>query len=605
MIDIDALITRELEQLVPINGTPDWAGVVAAASAPARRRRRGATVAVVLAFTVIAVVLATPLGAAIARGVGGFSDWLTGTLAHLPRSRRQTSFAAANAHSWLGFPKGTQLRHLITTHAAGTTVTLYGFRSGSSLCLRLTVRGSTQGGSTNCVPVADLKRRDAPVRVIVADRPFGSGSKHAWYGIDRLHSSLLQVTAGVVADKVPAVVLSDSSHRRHVVGTVADAFLYVAANPAIGQRVLRIWAKRGSTLIAVPFVPTPFGFAGGVAARQPAPTVHVTAPAVNGRIGWLDRRQPHGQPLSVLPARIRHDLLGFRGGGQHNRIVFGRVLTPDPARPLRIIVTMNAHRHGGPVAGICIMTADRGGAGGGCSPYPQVFAKSPLSAGEFYGGANQVIDVSGIASDAVVRLRVILANRQWVDVPLADNSYAVELPIAHLPARLVAYDNANRVVGVSDAIDNVTSSGPTQAPGKAKQLRAVRGPNGAHEELFVGPATNGGSCFYIKHYLSKTEQGTEEGCFAGTWHGSPLQLGTEPLPPIFIDGRVRPDVAAVRVIYADGTSSVIHPFDGYVLETIDAHHRTTATRPVRFIALSSTGAVLGTEKLPPPLPRRP
>src|SRR5438270_2150312 len=79
------------------------------------------------------------------------------------------------------------------------------------------------------------------------------------------------------------------------------------------------------------------------------------------------------------------------------------------------------------------MTADRGGAGGGCSPYPKLFANSPIAMGEFDGGTDQV---SGIASDAVARLGVLLANGQWLNVPLAETTYAVELPLAHLPARL-------------------------------------------------------------------------------------------------------------------------------------------------------------------------
>jgi hypothetical protein len=603
MIDVDALITRELEELVPIDAEPDWQAVVAAAALPARRRRRVA-LTMGVAVCLVAVVVATPLGAAIARGVGGFSDWLAGHPGTPASRSAQKSFAAANAHSWLGFPRGTQLRHLSTAQAAGATVTLYGFRAGSSLCLQVTVRGSTRGRSTNCVPLADLERRDAPVRVVTADQPFGTGSKHAWYGLDRLHSSLLQITAGVVADDVPAVVLRDNGGGRHVVPTVADAFLYVAANPQIGERVVRIWAKRGSRLVAVPFVPTPFGFGGGRLAARVAPAVHVAAPAVNGRIAWVERREKRGEPLSVLPTRLRHELLGFRGGGGHDRIVFGRVLTPDPARPLRVIVTMNAHRHGGRIAGICTTTAFRGGgAGGGCAPYPDVFAKSPVTAGEFYGGSQQVVEVSGIVSDAVSRLRVLLANRQWVDVPLRDNTYAVELPIAHLPARVVAYDSLNRVVGTTGVIDNGGASGPTQAPGKAKELLAVRGPHGAHAELFVGPATNGGSCLYIKHYFSKTEQGAMEGCSGRAWRGSPLRLSTEPFPPIFVEGQVRHDVAAVRVEYADHTASTIRPVRGYVLETVDREHRTTATRPLRFVALSASGAVLGVEKLPP-APRR-
>jgi hypothetical protein len=199
-----------------------------------------------------------------------------------------------------------------------------------------------------------------------------------------------------------------------------------------------------------------------------------------------------------------------------------------------------------------------------------------------------------------VRLRALLANGQWLNVPLKDNAYAVELPLAHLPARLVGYDQHGRGVGSSDKIDGFGNSGPTQAPGKAKQLLAVKGPHGAHSELLVGPATGGGQCMYVKHYFSKHVAGAMEGCHAARWHGSPLQLETSSTPAIFIDGRVRADVTNVRVVFVDGTSQTIHPTQGYVLATVEAAHQTIANRPTRFVALGKAGTVLGVEKLPPP-----
>jgi hypothetical protein len=306
----------------------------------------------------------------------------------------------------------------------------------------------------------------------------------------------------------------------------------------------------------------------------------------------------------VLPRRLRQSLLGYRGGGFRSRVVFGRVLTPDPSRPLRVALTLNAHRAGGPVAGICATTVLRDGAGGGCSPYPGVFASSPIAAGEFAAsGTQQFIDVGGMASDAVARLRVLLENRQWVDVPLADNTFAVELPLAHLPARLVAYDRDGRVIGVGEPIDSFGGTGPTQAPGKATQLLAVHGPNGSHEELLVGPATGGGECMYVKHWFSKRQAGTMEGCFARAWRGSPVQLSTDSYPPIFISGRVRGDVARVRVVFANGGTMLVTPTRGFVLAVVPAAHRSAAGRPVTFVAESKRGGALGTETLPPP-PKR-
>jgi hypothetical protein len=105
---------------------------------------------------------------------------------------------------------------------------------------------------------------------------------------------------------------------------------------------------------------------------------------------------------------------------------------------------------------------------------------------------------------------------------------------------------------------------------------------------------------YFKHYFSRHVAGVMEGCHGASWQGPPLQLGTSSTPAIFIEGRVRPDVTKVRVVFVDGTSQTIHPKQGYVLATIRAGHQTIANRPTRFVAIGKTGTVLGVQKLPAP-----
>lgn len=598
MIDIDAAISRELEAMVPIVASPDWESIAQAAGLRRRSRRQPLLAVAVVAVSLV-VAAATPLGAAIAHGLGGFSEWVSGEPGTPASQRAQQQFDQANARSWLGFPQGTQLRHLISKRVSGATITLFGFRAGSSLCLRVSVSGDARGGTTNCAPLADLRRQDAPVRVVVSDQPFGRGSKTAWYGIDRVHAPLLQVTAGIADDTVRSVVLGNGRVRSSV-PSVANAFLYVANKPAIGQRIQQVWARTAAGLTAVPYSPIPFGFGFGQPSTPAGPTVRVTAPARNGHIMWLEQHQQRGAPLSTLPAKTRVQLLGFRGGGSRSKILFGRVLTPDPTRPMRIVVTLNANRAGGRAAGVCTSIVTRDGAGGGCSPYPQLFAKTPLSFGSFGGGSQQFIDVSGLASDSVAHLTALLANHQTVQVPLSNNAFAVQLPLAHLPARLVAYNQAGRVIGASDRVEGFGSQGPTQAPGKAKQLLAVHGPNGAHEELLVGPGTQGSECVYVRHYFSKRSAGVMEGCHSTTWQGPPVQLETSSFPVIFIDGRVRNDVARVRIVFADGSTTTIAPTRGYILAALDHTHQSFARRPIRFIGLSSTGTALSTQKLPSP-----
>jgi hypothetical protein len=600
MRDADVAITSVLEQLFPTRGEPDWNEVIAAAGARTRLHTRRPLVVAVASAALLAVILVTPLGAGIVHGLGGFSNWITGEPGKPAPKGDQQRFAEANARSWLGFPKGTQLRRLITTRAESATIRLDGFRSGTSaFCLRLSVTGKSTTGTLECAPVADLRRQDAPVRVLIADRPVGRGSKTAWYGLDRIHSANLQVTAGIAADSVRAVVVADD-HGRHVVPVHSNAFLYVASDPEVGQRVKSVSAETTSGLVRVPFAPVPFGFA-GMQPTQTAPAVKVAAPARNGHISWLEQHASRGQPLSVLPARIRAGLLGFRGGGPRSRIIFGRVLAPDPSQPLRVVVALNAIRHGGRPAGICTGFVTKGGSGGGCAPYPQTFATTPLNFTSSGGGSGQFNEVTGVASDAVAKVTVLLANGQTLPVALHDNAFVAAVPVARLPARLVAYDAHGTVIGASAPIGGF-GGGPNMARGKATELLTAKGQAGAHAELYVGRATGGGECMYVKTYVNKHNSGVSLGCRPATWQGGPVQLNVQ---SEFVSGRVRRDVTAVRLEYAQGAATTVHPTRGYVLVTLPPQHLERAARLVRIVGLDSSGKTVGVQKLPAPPKTRP
>ena len=595
MTDVDEILRAELHRLVPVNATPDWEAVAARAGLQRERVRRRAAASATLVAAVAVLGLATPLGAAIAHGLDGFSAWLTGQPGTPASQDERRAFDRANARSWLGFPKGTQLRHLITQRIGGTRVELLGFRSGSStLCLRLAVTGAEHASNVNCAPLADLELAGSPVRVLLVDQPVGTGTKRAWYGIDRLHSAKLQISAGVAADNVRTVVLRDEQGR-HVVRARSNAFLYVAHNPEIAQRVSAVWARTASRLVAVPFSPSPLFGLGGGSAQPKAPPVRVERKVTGGRVGWLDQRAARGLPITTLPLRIRRGLIG----GHLGRIIYGRVLTPDPSVPYRVAITLNAHRRGGPPGGVCTMLVGPSSAGGGCSPYPGVFDHSPISFGVSGDGPGEFMRVAGVVSDDVTRLQLLLANRQRVDVPLADNAFVVGVSRASVPARLVGYDTSGKVIAASDPIgDLMGGGGPNVAParGRAVELLHVTGAGGEHAELLVGKGTNGGECMYVKHFVSKSVAGVMEGCHARAWTGPPVQLG----PDLnFVSGRVRSDVAEVRLRFETGPTATLQPTRGYVLGVLP-----TGRRLVSVEGLARDGHVVGRQRFPPPVKRQ-
>jgi hypothetical protein len=593
MIDVEDVLRTELPRLADDDALPNWDAVVAGSGLKKERARRRLTAGAALLAAAAVIGLATPLGAAIARGLDGFSTWITGQPGSPASSKEQRSFDRANARSWVAFPKGTKLRHLITQHVGSTRIDLLGFRSGTStLCLRLSVTGTSRTSTQSCAPLADLRLTGAPVRVLLVDQPVGTGTKRAWYGIDRLRSSNLQITAGVAADSVRSVVLRDQ-HGRHVVPARSNAFLYVATQPEIGQRVNAVWARTAGGLVTVPFSPSPFGgLGGGSAAPGRAPTVHVDRKVSGGKIGWLDRHEDRGQPLSTLPPRLRGTLLGRRLG----RIIFGRVLTPDPSAPYRMSVTLNAHRRGGPPAGLCTMLVGPSGGGGGCSPYPDLFKRSPISFGWSGDGPAEFVRVAGVVSDDVARLQVVLVNNQRLDVHLADNAFTEGVSRPDLPARLVGYDRDGKVIAVSDPIGDLMG-GPAASParGRAVELLHVSGPNGEHAELLVGPAIGGGECMYVKHFVTVHIAGAMEGCQGRTWTGPALGLSTD---MNFLSGRVRSDIARVRLHYAGGGQATLQPTRGYVLFTLP-----TGRRIASADGLAKSGRVVAHMAFPPPPPK--
>ena len=589
MSDIDVTVREQLDRLVPAYGAPDWEAVLARAGRTARRPHRRWLV-IVAAATAVAVIV----GVALAAALGGFSSWLSGQPGKPVSPAEQRAFERANTHSYLGFPPGTKLRQLTTERLpVGVRVDLLGFRAQSTLCLRVIVTGKTRDGRQSCAPLADLRRAGPPVRVVLVDQSFGKGTKTEWYGVDRVHSAALQVTAGIVADGVSSVTVQDESGR-HTLAVKANAFLYVARNPDVGQRVRRIWARQGSRLVPIQFAPAPFGMPGQEPRQLPASaTPRIERPVHGGTISWLDRREPRGQPLTVLPGRI--------GALVRRHAVFGRVVVPDPGRPLRVAVTLSTSRHGTKAIGVCTWQITRSGGGGGCARRADLFSSGPITLGTFQqSGSDEFVTASGVASDDVARIVGYLSNGQRVAVPLADNAYVVDLPRAQLPARLVAYDSQGRVIGLSDPVSDFGASVGSPAPGKAKPLLRAVSPTGSTMQLLVGPRSGGGLCMYTRWYESKRANGIGVSCADFTKPSAPLQVGAQGLPAQFVVGRVYRTVTKLELHYADGARETIKPARTFVLYAIPRAHLAKGHELVSVIAENASGQRIGNQSFKPP-----
>ena len=600
MIDVDDTLRSGLEQLVPRDSRRDWAQIASAGGLKRERSRRWAFAAAALLAAAGVLAVSTPLGSALVRSLDDFSAWLSGEPGSPASETDQHEFEEANARSWLRFPEGTRLRELTSIQSGAAEVTLFGFRSGSSsLCLRLRIEGGDAPSTLmSCAPLDELRRAGGPARPVIVDHGVGKGDKVAWYGIDRIHSTDLQITAGIAADGVRAVVVEDESGK-HEVTVSSNAFLYVAEEPDVGQRVKRIWARVGEALVPVLFAPAPFGPGGMLASARTGPVPpDIERKVDGGRIGWLEDREPRGESLDVLPADFR----GFGGGPplqRHPDVLFGRVLTPDADRPARLVVTLNANKPGGRPEGLCTWVVTRRGGAGGCTPYPEVFERRAFTESFSGNGSRAFVTVNGIASDHVARIEALLADGQHAEVPLKDNAFIVDLPRANLPALVVAFDEDGKVIDVSRSPSDF-GDGPGPARGRAESLLRVTGAGGATSELFVGPSTEGGECVFVKEHVDESHGGVGVHCRRRAWSGPLIQVSTSWSPPRFVSGRVHPDVKTVRIRFIDGSATTLVPTRGYILWAVPEKHFAPARVPLEAEGLGGNGAVLASQRLAPP-----
>jgi hypothetical protein len=437
MTELDPRVRILIEEFVlpPGDDALNWGDVVA------RARPRPRRFHLLFAATIIAVALAavSPLRGAIADVFGGFSAWLEREPG-APASRAdQRAFEEENRRSWAGFPDGIQLRRLIETDVGGPTYTLFGFRSGDSLCLKLvaTIRGPHS--ALGCAPLSDLRTARAPAVVVTTDAPFGTVAKPppgSEYG-----ATPASATFGIVADGVRRVALrSDDGVRQALIG--GNAFLFVADHPPIGFRI-RSAAAVGPAgeHVALPLSSAPFGLTD----LPPEPTGQPTGPSRvdveihGGTIGWLSRREPRGEEV---PPKI------LSGLTRYYPLTFARAIRPDEGFYARVIIGITRE----PGARMCVELALRTSVGGSCSaPGRTMFEGQPFSIGVAGSGSGQYSIVAGAASDAVAAMKVFLRTGDVVDIPLRDNAYLVQVARTSSPIRVVAYDDEGHVIGVQTA----------------------------------------------------------------------------------------------------------------------------------------------------------
>jgi hypothetical protein len=572
VIDVEPLIREELERAValPEPELADWGEVLRRSGEQARRRRRRIAALAVTAAAVGALV-ASPLGGAIARGLGGFSSWLSGAPGTPAGGEEQRSFEQRDERSWASFPETPQLRELIRMRVGDGRYTLYGFHAGNAFCLRLTVKGIRGAGPMlACTARSELATSRDLVIPLKGDVGLGHVGPLPRTSLDPPSSPRAIVTFGFAAQEAARVRFASTRGDTTEATVGGGAFLHVLDGPKRGQRVVGGTVEdRAGAAHAVRLAIMRSGFEQRGSGLPPKGPSRVERKVAGGQIAWFAHRSERGEPLSpehrkqlAQPGRITGD--------------FARVIQPDPDDFLRMLVANNDRRE------ICTSLITRGGIGGGCTRLSRLFAGGPLALSSGFSGAGQQYWlVSGLVSDEVARVVVFLSTGERRRAPLRDNVVIVRVSAAKFPARVVGYDAAGRVIGV------LTIGGGRPGPrpiGPWRVLIRLKG-DATHRKtvLRVARSSGGGSCMLVSF-----RNGESSGCFPPRWRGPAVQVGTNFVPSGgVLYGRVRGDVRLLEVQLRDAPIVRGRPRQGFVLVTLPSFD------VVKAVGLDAQGRELG------------
>src|SRR6267378_38261 len=555
------VVDEVLEALVADTSfTPDWREVLDRADVGRPRAARSPRRRLALGLAALAaalIVIGSALGAA---GIGPLSPikrWLEGTPGK-PASRSATqAFRAANGHSWASFPRSTQLRELIARNFGGQRYVLYGFRSGSSVCL--TLKGVTLGSSLPpaCAPVSVVEHLSAPVVVVT-----GNGQVPAFPERRSPH-----VSFGIAADQVRQVTVEtvDGDHRAAVGG---NAYLWVDTSPASYDfvRSLRIATASGKTVVvSVPRLNPLVSPLEPTVRHGPS---HVTETIQHPQIGWLQR----GEKRGLSPARAHLTVKQLQGLSLPGSL---RLFKPDPTSD--IVVGID---------GGCLYLDN----GLGCSAPNQFFSRGPvnfmLSGGGQANSSDQFLELGGAAADGVAAVRAVLPDGTSLQLALKDNMFAGVVPNMP-PIRVVAYARDGKIVG----IEPLGGSRPTPTPARRLQrVLTTHGAGGVQATLWLGPVISNIRCWKVATSVGRQQGQCERIPLTGPW--VTLEGVQATAPAVFVFGYTRPPISRVFLRFDDGTRVSARLARGWFVAAVPARQASTVRRHARVLGVDKSGIVV-------------
>jgi hypothetical protein len=428
MTELHPSVRSTLEAIAPrFDDVPAaWEDAVRRSAEPATRPRRQRTVVIAIALGVVAGLAASPFGQAVVRDtlseLGAWADDEPGDPAS---PNEQRAFDADNAASYASFPTGTRVGVLVRTQFDGQDYTLYGFRDGEALCVRLlpTRLHGDRSVAAECVPRFELARLDQPLVVLARSgllTNVGERCTTAVYG-------LASADVAAVRTQRPA------GATRAALGN--NAFLSIADGPdCVSNAPTSVTAVHTDGTEAT--IPIPdlrdLILEAPEAAQLPGPA-EVDRRLADGSVGWLQRGEARGEAFA-WPGESGQD------------VVTSRLLRPNPDISFRLGVGFKpGDEHGDwyciahlwplikdPMSHMCTRVDWVQGGVGIAGAWPNE-TQFPLHV--------------GLVADDVATLEVYYESGERRRIPIVENAFAFQAP-AFEHVKLVARDADGLVVKI-------------------------------------------------------------------------------------------------------------------------------------------------------------
>jgi hypothetical protein len=534
MNEFDTIVFDQLDAFTPApQRRPEWQDVLGRAHRSRQRR---------IAVAIAAALLVLGSAAAVTAALGGFDKWLLGEPGRPAPKAEQERFQRHNEQSVAAFPKDTELRELIRTEVGSTQYVLYGFRSGSSLCLRLNARALHRRMGPSCAPVSKIVHSSAPLLVVRGNS--GWQNQHG-----RPDSA---VSFGLVADGVARVEVHavDGTHDAVVGG---NAYFWIQRQPNTGQRVLSLTAvRRSGSRITVPVGSFNQFPVDDSPERPPRGPARVQARLPHPTVGWFVRGERRG--VSLKP-----------GDPQ------SRWIKPDPGS--NVLVGLSGQW--------CLMLFKEIGQNSvSCSDGDEFWARGPLNEVLTGEGSEEFVRVSGAAADGVQRVVLYLADGERQRAALRSNLFTTLVSQDEFPIRVVAYDARDRVVGVHTWHWNLGMKVPTRARRDLRETTRVQGPHGVTAVARVGPKVKGYRCWRVDFSTGQSPGGclVPMGTGPSIWVDLVQPAGHD----LFVIGHAQWPVARAQLEFGNGDVVRARPVAGLFVLAIPRQH----LRPERQVAFA-------------------